>query len=110
MNLIGTTRAVLEERLNWITTALGGTDLAVERLSAIICHLVFLLFSMISCAFLSARLSTRLFVFTLPLINLALSLSNNEYSQDIITLGCSIFLLVIGKQSDLEEIRFSLIN
>lgn len=97
VNLIGTTRNALEERLTWITTALGGTDLAVERLYAILWHIGFLLLSMISCAFLTARLSTRIFVTVLPVANLILTLNNNEYAQDATTLTLTIIGFVIGK-------------
>lgn len=97
VGLIENTKSGLEERLMWITSALGGTDIAVERLSIVLWHTAFLLVSMVACAFLSARLSTRLIVATLPPLNLALSLAGNENAQDAVTLGLCIGIFIIRK-------------
>lgn len=97
VNLIASTKQTLDEKLNWITSALGGTDLAIERLYTILWHSGFLMMSMIACAFLSAKISTRLFVATLLPLNLALALNGNENAQSPMNLAWIIGALVVGK-------------
>ncbi|XP_064212659.1 protein brambleberry isoform X2 [Tribolium castaneum] len=96
VTLVGGTRQALEERLMWLTTALGGTDLAVERLYLIIWHAAFILISMLTCAFLSARLTTRLIVATLPPVNLGLALWGSPNQLGPLTLLATILSLVLG--------------
>ncbi|RZC38000.1 brambleberry-like, partial [Asbolus verrucosus] len=95
VSLVGGTRQALEERLTWLTTALGGTDLAVERLYLIIWHSLFMMISMLTCAFLSARISTRLIVATLPPLNLALALWDNENQLTPLMLGAAIIMQML---------------
>ncbi|KAK4880353.1 hypothetical protein RN001_008499 [Aquatica leii] len=90
VSLVGGTRKALEERLIWINNALGGTDLALERLYAISWHTGFLLVAMISCAFLGAQTITRLMVtISLPL-NLALTLQHSEHALNPLQLSTSV--------------------
>lgn len=96
VTLVGGTRQALEERLAWLSTALGGTDLAVERLYLIIWHSVFMLLAMLTCAFLSARLTTRLMVATLPPLNLTFALWGSENQLGPLALGITIISLVFG--------------
>jgi hypothetical protein len=96
VSLVGGTRQALEERLAWLTTALGGTDLAVERLYLIIWHSAFMLISMLTCAFLSARLSTRVIVATLPPLNLALALWGTDNQMGPLSLAATILTFVLG--------------
>ncbi|XP_066141533.1 protein brambleberry-like isoform X2 [Euwallacea fornicatus] len=81
VNLVGGTRQVLEERLSWVMTALGGTDEAVERLYLVLWHIGLILLSMLACAFLSARASTRLIAIAVPIANLTIALyGKNHFS------------------------------
>ncbi|CAH0557887.1 unnamed protein product [Brassicogethes aeneus] len=93
--LVGGTRQALEEKLTWITSALGGTDSAIERLYLIVWHFAFMLMAMLSCAFLTARLSTRIAVVSLPPLNLALAFYGQEQHLDPLSLGLAITMLVI---------------
>ncbi|KAK5646978.1 hypothetical protein RI129_005442 [Pyrocoelia pectoralis] len=96
VSLVGGTRKALEERLSWINTALGGTDLAIERLYAILWHSSFLLIAMITCAFLGAQIITRLIVaISLPL-NLVLTLHKSDHALDLVTLTTSVGTCIIG--------------
>ncbi|XP_066251045.1 protein brambleberry-like [Euwallacea similis] len=79
VNLVGGTRQVLEERLSWVMTALGGTDEAVERLYLVLWHIGLILLSMLACAFLSARASTRLIAITVPVANLTMALYGKDH-------------------------------
>ncbi|KAJ8920677.1 hypothetical protein NQ315_004816 [Exocentrus adspersus] len=85
--LVGSTRKALEDRLTWITTALGGTDLAVERLYIILWHSALMLISMLACAFLSARESTRLVVVTLPPLNLFAALFGDWHMDPVLLMS-----------------------
>lgn len=97
VNLMGGTRLALEERLAWLTSALGGTDLAVERLYLIIWHLAFIMIAMLTCAFLSANLLTRIIVATLPPVNLSLALWECENQLTPLHLAATVLGLVVGK-------------
>lgn len=95
--LVGGTKKALEEKLAWLSSALGGTDLAVERLSLVIWHAAFLLFSMVACAFLAIPTSVRIIVATLPPLNLVLALNGNSQSLDPVGLVTLVGVLVIGR-------------
>ncbi|KAF5277719.1 hypothetical protein FQR65_LT03699 [Abscondita terminalis] len=99
VSLVGGTRKALEERLTWINTALGGTDLTLERLYAIFWHTLFLLVAMITCAFLGARTITRLIVATSLPLNLALTLQRSEYALDPIYLSSTVVGCVLVLQN-----------
>lgn len=96
VTLIGGTRKALEERLSWISTALGGTDLTVERLYLISWHSAFMLLAMVACAFLTARTSTRLVVATLPPFNLAFALYGENH-LDFVSLTGFVGGFILGK-------------
>ncbi|XP_060517892.1 protein brambleberry-like [Cylas formicarius] len=93
VGLLGGTRQALEDRLSWIMTALGGTDSAVERIYIIFWHISFMLVAMLSCAFLSARTSTRLVIATLPPMNMIVALYSREHLEPV-TLGIVIGIFV----------------
>ncbi|XP_019867205.1 protein brambleberry [Aethina tumida] len=95
VSLVGGTRQALEERLSWLTTALGGTDLAIERLYIILWHFGFMLLAMLSCAFLTAKLSTRIAVVSLPPLNLALAFYGEQHYLDPISLLAAIGVFVL---------------
>lgn len=95
IGLVTNTKKSLEEKLIWLSTSLGGTDMALERLYAIVWHLTLLLLSMIACAFLGAPVNVRIMVATLPPVNLALALCKNENSVGPLNL----FLLITGLAS-----------
>lgn len=105
VSLVGGTRQALEERLSWITAALGGTDLAVERLYLILWHSVFMLIAMLSCAFLAARPSTRFVVVTLPPLNLAVGMYGNEQHLDVVQLTGAILAFIL-----VQTIVYSVMN
>lgn len=95
VDLVAGTKRALEEKLIWLSTSLGGTDLALERLYIIVWHLMLMLVSMIGCAFLVAPINIRLIVAGLPPLNLALALSNNDnalgpFALTLLIIGCSI--------------------
>ncbi|KAL3282470.1 hypothetical protein HHI36_005653 [Cryptolaemus montrouzieri] len=96
VSLVGGTRKALEDRLEWVSNALGGTDSAVERLYLILWHIAFLLSGMLGCAFLSVQIGTRLIVTFVPSLNLAIGLyENNHYLNPIYLLasmGCLIMV------------------
>lgn len=94
--LVGGTKQALEEKLLWLSTALGGTDLAVERLYLIMWHAAFLLLAMISCSFLAASLGVRLIVAVIPPLNLGLALCGNEKALDPLQLIAVVTSLVAG--------------
>lgn len=96
VSLVGGTRQALEERLSWLTTALGGTDLAIERLYIILWHFGFMLLAMLSCAFLTAKLSTRIAVVSLPPLNLALAFYGEQHYLDPISLLAAIGVFVLS--------------
>lgn len=96
VSLVGGTRQALEERLTWLTTALGGTDQAVERLYLILWHSAFILISMLTCAFLSAKISTRIIVATLPPVNLGLALWGTPNQLGPLNLAAAVLSLVLG--------------
>lgn len=94
--LVGGTRKALEERLAWISAALGGTDVAIDRLYAIMWHVAFLLLAMITCAFLGARTITRFIVASLPPMNLVLTLQRSSHAMDVTELTIAIASLIFG--------------
>lgn len=97
VSVIGGTKQALEDRLNWITKTLGGTDIALERLYAVLWHFAFLIGAMIICAFLNANSSIRILVFVILPANLALQLNYNEHSFSPIGLLVLISLFVLCK-------------
>lgn len=97
VTLVGGMKYALEEKFTWLSTALGGTDLAVERLYLILWHSAFLLFAMISCAFLAASASVRFIVAVLPPLNLGLALCGGENALDPIGLSFLLPILIMGK-------------
>lgn len=97
IDLVTNTKQALEEKLTWLSTSLGGTDLALDRLYVIIWHLTLLLVSMIACAFLGASVNVRLIVAGLPPINLALALNKNENALEPTSLILLVLVLSFGK-------------
>ncbi|XP_044751710.1 protein brambleberry-like [Coccinella septempunctata] len=84
VSLVGGTKKALEERLQWVSTALGGTDLAIERLYLILWHLAFFLFGMIGSAFLDVDMGIRLIVILLPSFNLAIGIyGQNQHLEPL---------------------------
>ncbi|CAG9859936.1 unnamed protein product [Phyllotreta striolata] len=93
--LIEGTWMSLEEKITWIITALGGTDLALDRIYLIFWHVSFVLMAMLICSFLAARPSTRLVVTLLPLINLILGLfSDFKHLELLHVLGMSGLIII----------------
>lgn len=97
VSLVNATREALEERLAWLTAALGGTDVAVDRLYAIVWHALFLLLGMIICSFLRAELLTRIVVAASPPLNLVASVQQSDYALDFVGLGSAIGFIIFGK-------------
>lgn len=97
VNVIGGTKQALEERLVWITEILGGTDISLERLYVVIWHFCFLIAAMILCAFLNATFYTRIMVFVLLPLNIALYFNDSEQYLNPIGLVLVILLFVFGK-------------
>ncbi|KAJ8939936.1 hypothetical protein NQ318_007864 [Aromia moschata] len=97
VTLVGGTRQALEERLTWITTALGGTDMAIERLYLVLWHSAFMLLAMLTCAFLSVRASTRFVVATLPPLNLAVALYGEQQYLNPVLLCSAIAGFVLSQ-------------
>lgn len=96
VSLVGGTRQALEERMAWLSAALGGTDIAVGRLYLILWHTAFMLVAMLTCAFLSARMTTRLAVATLPPLNLAVAfVSDGGQELGPVALGGAIVAFVL---------------
>lgn len=96
IDLVANTKRTLEEKLIWLSSSLGGTDLALERLYIIVWHLTLLFVSMIACAFLGAPVNVRLIVAGLPPINMALALTRNENAVGPFNLVLVIFVLSLG--------------
>ncbi|KAJ8969351.1 hypothetical protein NQ317_016136 [Molorchus minor] len=96
VTLVSGTRQALEERLAWITTALGGTDLAIDRLYLILWHAAFMLLAMLTCAFLSQQEQVRFVVAVLPPLNLAVALLGEHQHLEPVLLAGAIggFILV----------------
>lgn len=99
VNIIGGTKQALEERLSWITEILGGTDIAVERLYIVMWHFGFLTGGMILCAFLNANMSTRIVVFSLVPVNMALYFNDNDQYLSPMGLIQAMSILLIGKST-----------
>lgn len=103
VQMIGSTRQIIDDKLEWISNALGGTDMAVERLSVVLWHSGFLIASMIICAFLSARITTRFLVAVLPPLNLALSLSGDDNAQGPLSLALTMGVCIVGECDKINE-------
>lgn len=97
VNVIDSTKRALEERLAWITEILGGTDVSLERLYVAIWHFCFLIGAMILCAFLNATIYTRMMVFVLLPLNMALNFNDSEQYLNPISLVLIITLFAFGK-------------
>lgn len=97
VSLVNSTREALEERLAWLTAALGGTDVAVDRLYMIVWHGLFLLITMIASSFLRVDMFARIIVATSPPLNLLASLQQSPYALDFVGLSSTIGVLVLGK-------------
>ncbi|KAG5862206.1 hypothetical protein JTB14_014632 [Gonioctena quinquepunctata] len=95
--LVGGTWQTLEERLAWISSALGAADLSIERIYLVLWHSAFMLLAMVTCAFLAVRASTRLVVATLPPLNLAVALYGEHKHLDFMTLLTAIVTFVVGQ-------------
>ncbi|XP_076270203.1 protein brambleberry-like isoform X2 [Rhynchophorus ferrugineus] len=96
LTLVGNTKQALEGKLSWVMEALGGTDQAVDKLFIMLWHGCFILIGMVTSAFLSANRVTRVMVFFLPPLNLALALNGYCY-LDFITL-LSVIIALVGVQ------------
>lgn len=99
VSLVDNTKQALEQKLAWLSTALGGTDLAVERLYLVLCHVAFLLVTMVCCAFLAAPMNVRLIVATVPPINLSLAVGGSSHALEPAKLVLVVAGLVAGKYS-----------
>nr|CAI5868799.1 unnamed protein product [Callosobruchus analis] len=96
VSLVGGTREALEERLSWIKTALGGTDMAVEKLYIFLWHSAFMMLGMLTCAFLGVSVGTRIVVATLPPLNLILALyGENKHLDPLSLLGLIGITIVV---------------
>ncbi|VEN47055.1 unnamed protein product [Callosobruchus maculatus] len=95
VSLVGGTREALEERLSWIKTALGGTDMAVEKLYMILWHSAFMLLGMLTCAFIGVSVGTRIVVASLPPLNLILALYGENKHLDPVSLLSLIGITMI---------------
>nr|CAH7725985.1 unnamed protein product [Callosobruchus chinensis] len=95
VSLVGGTREALEERLIWIKTALGGTDMAVEKLYIFLWHSAFMLLGMLTCAFLGVSVGTRIVVASLPPLNLILALYGENKHLDPVSLLSLIGITMI---------------
>ncbi|XP_023025731.1 protein brambleberry [Leptinotarsa decemlineata] len=93
--LVGGTWRTLEDRLVWITSALGGTDHSIERIYLVLWHSTFILLAMLSCAFMGVRTSTRLVVATLPPLNLAVAFYGEQKHLDFVGLLSTILIFVV---------------
>lgn len=96
-NLVYGTRQTLEDRLNWISTALGGTDVAVDRLYLLTWHIIFIILSMIASSFIELRASARILVVSLPCLNLAIGLNDLDMALKPLYLTLSLIGTLIGK-------------
>lgn len=96
--LVGGTREALEAKLSWITSILGGTDLALERIYVIVWHAAFMLGAMLICAFLSVSPYTRLIVATLPPANLAMALYDDYEYLNPFSLAAAVVVFILGKK------------
>ncbi|KAK9870481.1 hypothetical protein WA026_008039 [Henosepilachna vigintioctopunctata] len=95
VSLVKGTRETLEDRLEWVSNALGGTDLVVERLYLILWQVTFLLFGMLACAFLGVGTSTKVIVILLPSLNLALGMyEKQQHLSPLDLLVCLIFFIL----------------
>ncbi|XP_071052470.1 protein brambleberry-like [Onthophagus taurus] len=74
VSMVYSTREVLEDKLTWISTALGGTDIAVDRLYLLLWHISFIVIGMIICAFLSCNIPSRILITIIPIANLTCGL------------------------------------
>lgn len=97
VSLVDGTKKALEERLQWVSTALGGTDLAIERLYLLLWHLAFLILGMIGSAFLDVQRGIRLIVIMLPSCNLAVGLHGEHQHLDPLCLLGAIGILAMRK-------------
>lgn len=104
VSLVGGTKKALEEQLHWVSTALGGTDLAIERLYLIMWHLAFFILGMIGSAFLDVQLGIRLIVILLPSFNLAIGLYGQHQHLD------PLFLLAVMGFLALVQVLISWIS
>ncbi|VEN49079.1 unnamed protein product, partial [Callosobruchus maculatus] len=82
-------------RLSWIKAALGGTDMAVEKLYIILWHSTFMLLGMLTCAFLGVSVGTRFVVASLPPLNLVLALYGENKHLDPVSLLSLIGITMI---------------
>ncbi|KRT86824.1 hypothetical protein AMK59_1263 [Oryctes borbonicus] len=89
-SLIQGTRQILEDRLNWISSALGGTDVAVDRLYLLTWHIVFIIITMIASSFIDLRVSARILAVSLPCLNLAIGLNHLNMALDPLHLTISL--------------------
>ncbi|CAH1104406.1 unnamed protein product [Psylliodes chrysocephalus] len=94
VTLVRGTWSSLEERLTWIVTALGGTDMAIDRIYLIFWHFMFILMGMLTCAFLAARSSTRLVVTLLPSVNLIVALLGEYQYLDLLSLFGAVGIFI----------------
>lgn len=94
--LVSGTRQILEDRLNWISSALGGTDVAVDRLYLLTWHIAFIIVSMIATSFLDLRISGRILAITLPCVNLAIGLNDLTTALNPANLAISVIVVLIG--------------
>ncbi|KAI4465766.1 protein gamete expressed 1 [Holotrichia oblita] len=94
-NLVYGTRQILEDRLNWISTALGGTDVAVDRLYLLTWHIIFIILSMIASSFIELRSSARILVVSLPCLNLAVGLNDLDMALKPLYLTLSLIGILI---------------
>lgn len=105
VSIVQGTKKVLEERLEWLTSALGGTDLAVERLYLIMWHSAFLLLGMVGSAFLQAPLDVRLMVATIPPANLVLAMKQSETALDLLGLTYLLCGLILGEMHEVFSLQ-----
>ncbi|XP_065163475.1 protein brambleberry-like [Atheta coriaria] len=92
--LVGGTKKALEDRLQWITQLLGGTDNALERIYIFLWHILFLIISMIASAFMNASFPTRLAVISTIPGNLALNILKSEHAADPLELAAFLVIFI----------------
>lgn len=92
VEVVSTTRAVLEEKLMWLSQTLGGTDNAVERLYLFLSHISYLILAMISCSFLQVPVPGRIALVVLVPLNLIVAIQQG-ITNALTFIGLSVVLL-----------------
>lgn len=87
MHFVKYTGNVVETKFAWIVKVLGANDDALHKLNLILEHVGFILITMLICAFLSASLSSRIIVISMPLLNLLLAWHGEKHMTILLLTG-----------------------